>query len=126
MSLVWFLPRGNVSIDGGRNNLAGNSRPRDEAIMKLDPEPTPELPGVANRTPHPLARRPQQNFLLNPIGVRTHMQPPSCIYSSGTRIEAQPSGCQFRVVRSDLRPRICRQSSPLAPGEVDASPPSVG
>ena len=71
-TLVGLLGFGDLRVDGSRHNLSNRRRARDKGAVELDAEPAAELLGVANRAPHALARRVQQNFLLDAIGVGTH------------------------------------------------------
>src|SRR5271167_1661249 len=82
ISLVGLLAPGDFRVHGRRNNLPGDRSPRDEGAAELDPEPTAELRGIADRAPYALARCAQQNLLFDAIGTCRHTPPPGCAYST--------------------------------------------
>src|SRR5271165_5041731 len=66
----------------------------DKWTFEFHPKPRSELVRVGNRAPHPRARRSQNHFLFDEIGIDlVHSQPPCC-KSSTPPLNAQPFSCR--------------------------------
>src|SRR5882672_3045739 len=82
-----------VALDG---ELALQARPRLERAFEFDAEPGAELAGVGEGGPDTGARGAQEELLFDAIGVRRHVQPPSCMIT-GLRKNATP-GLHFATI----------------------------
>jgi len=64
---VRLLGAGDILVNRRRRDHTSNGRPCNERAVEADPEPLAELVGVADRLPHPIQRRVQDNFFFDSI-----------------------------------------------------------
>src|SRR5262249_17186917 len=91
-ALELLLASSDFRIHHGGDDAAAHLRARAERAIEPHSEPFPELLAVTESAPYSFAGSPEEDLLLDAIGLGSHAQPPGCT-SIPRGEEMQPKGC---------------------------------